>query len=174
MAAVSHLAAPPPSGTVLNAGAVLNGGAVFNGGAPAPAVLNGSAASRDSNSQPAPDPFASLPRLTPFVEFDDIPGSRSNGSAAPSTTQPGSGQSGFGQAGFGQSGSGQPEPRPVTPVVSSMWSSPTTVASDGQAGRRHAAADDQRQVADMPAPTGRRRRPEGETNDILSRLLGPS
>jgi hypothetical protein len=84
------------------------------------------------------DPFAGLPRLTPFADPD--------------------------------AGARPPEPAPWQPPAPSPgdWSD-VSVNGNSPAGHHRPAE------ADRPAPEragGRRRRAEGETNDVLNRLLG--
>jgi hypothetical protein len=90
------------------------------------------------------DPFAGLPRLS---RFDDI-GAEDASTGRPST----------------------PAAVPVPPATSATGPAfaNTPAASNG---RRHGAPEDEQPPGPPEAPGGRRRRSEGDVDDVLSRLL---
>jgi hypothetical protein len=122
---------------------------------------NGNAAVPSRPQTLGNDPFAGLPRLSRFADVDE------SGPAQPSP------------AAMAEPPSWPPRAvQPAAPVnpqpaAPAPWSSPAPNGSELTSGRRHAAVEDE-VVADEPPAGGRRRRADGETNDILARLLGPS
>lgn len=106
------------------------------------------------------DPFAGLPRLSRFEDDDPLPAAPAPPQPAPPAWQP-------------PPLSATPSPQPWEPPAD-QWSpapAPAPASNGNGSGRRHAAAEDEEQ----PAPqVGRRRRAEGDTDDVLSRLLGRS
>ena len=127
---------------------------------PSPGSLAPPAGSRPTPSGPtapwAADPFAGLPRLTRFVERDEAP------SAADGPNPP--------DAWRRPSPSINPPARPPAPADSAA------VAPNGAATplqRRHAAPEEVLPpTSEAPLPGGRRRRVEGDPNEVLTRLLG--
>jgi hypothetical protein len=122
-------------------GGSINGGSV-SGGSVSGGLVNGGSSYNGAGSND--DPFAALPRLTRFDDTDDNDNrevARPNGAAYVPSDSPWS----------------QPPASPPLPV-------PT--------GRRHGAPEEAQSLA--PASEsggGRRRRAEGDTNDVLARLL---
>ena len=109
----------------------------------APAALNGSGSSASSSA----DPFAGLPRL----RFDDS----------------------YDPADLAYPSNVAPAPPPSWSQAPSSASTEVSPVNGSSNGRRHGATEDEQSVAPVvPAGGGRRRRAEGETNDVLARLLG--